>query len=201
MTAVPLPNLTRIWQAQPRLVDFGIDATPPLGGVAQRITRLGSRWAVTFSDIPAFTQDAGRALLGAIFKARATGSTVSVAWPQPLYDASIGSPLINGASQGGTSLAIDGMPANARIKPGWFSVTASGRSYLYFATDETTANASGVIAALPIAPMLRASPADNAPLNFYAPVIEGFIQGNTDAWTLDMLVTIGIPSLTIQEVQ
>ncbi len=80
-----------------------------------------------------------------------------------------------------------------------FSVTVSGRNYLYFTTDLVTANGSGQ-ATLPIAPMLRASPADNAALAFATPKIEGFLSGTTEEWDLDVLTTVGI-SFTLTEIE
>lgn len=202
MTAVALPSLPAPWMAVPRLLDFGVIAQPPLGGVEQRISRLGSRWAVDFTDLPSMNSVYGQALMAARFKARASGSTVSCAWPQPAFATAIGTPLVDGAAQAGTTLNIKGLtPGTTGIKSGlFFSLSVSSRNYLYCVTADATADGAGK-AALSIAPMLRASPADAAAISFAAPTIEGFIQGQVEQWQLAMRTSLAIAPFTIQEVQ
>jgi len=85
-----------------------------------------------------------------------------------------GTPLVNGASQTGTSLITDGWTAGYTIPKGkWISVSVSSLLYLYQVTAAVTANGSGQ-ATLVLHPMLRASPADNAALNVNPATIEGF---------------------------
>lgn len=202
MTAVALPSLTRPWQAQWQYLDFGTDAIPPLGGVAQRAARLGNRHAVTFSTLPGLDANCGAALMAALSKARATGSTVSVAWPQPPFATAIGTPLVNGASQSGLSLIVDGFTASTTaLKAGrFFSLSVSSRNYLYALTDDLIVNGSGQ-ATIALDCMLRASPADNAAIEFHTPLIEGFVDGMTQSWTVEMLANYGVPAFTIREIK
>lgn len=201
MTAVPLPSLTRPWKVDLGYLDFGVDAVPPRGGVPQRVAMLGSRHMATFSTLPGLDANCGAALMAAFKKARATGVTITVQWPQPTFSTSIGTPLVNGASQSGTSLIIDGLTAGITLKADrTFSMTVSSRSYLYCLTDDVTANGSGQ-ATLSLDCMLRASPADNAALEFHTPLIEGFVDGMTQTWTLEMLTAYGVPPFTVREVQ
>lgn len=192
------PYLPRSWTPELRLVDYGADLTPPLGGPAQRAQRAGSRYAMSVGDMLGLEPAKGRALIGQLLKAKASASTVKLSWPTDLRT-SLGAPVVNGAGQSGMALACDGFTAGARIEPRWFSVTVSSRSYLYAVTDETFANGSGVVAALPIAPMLRASPADNAVLEFANPVLEGFVQGQGQGWSLQMTTFYGLPAIEIVE--
>ncbi|MEI9964374.1 MAG: hypothetical protein WDM92_06380 [Caulobacteraceae bacterium] len=107
---------------------------------------------------------------------------------------------MNGANQAGTTLNADGFTPGATIPAGaWFSTVIGTRSYLYLVSAAVTANGSGV-AALPVAPMLRRSPTDNAALSFAAPVIEGFVTGDQIGWDLDTLRTVGL-SFTITEAE
>lgn len=200
MAAIDLrPYLPRSWTPEPRLVSFNSDLVPSLGGAAQRSQRLGTRWAVSLADMQDLEPEAGRALVGQLVKAQASASTVKVSWPNPGVKDAYGSPLVNGASQAGMTLACDGFTAGATIRPGWVSVTVSSRSYLYMVTDQTSANGSGVVSALPIAPMLRASPADNAVLEFANPVLEGFVTGTVTPWRLDMSTYYGFAAIEIVE--
>ena len=72
--------------------------------------------------------------------------------------------------------------AQAACREGqFFSILAGGRHYLHMATAITVANASG-LASVPIFPMLRVSPADNAACHFAKPMIQGSLAGNEQAW-------------------
>lgn len=81
-----------------------------------------------------------------------------------------GSPLVNGASQTGKTLAVDGLSAGATILRGdWFSLGSGSSTRLHKVTYPSTANGSGQ-ANLEIWPRLRSSPADNAPLTINGPL-------------------------------
>lgn len=193
---LPLP-----WTAQPALMDFGGDMQPASpGGVHQRFARKGSRWRVTFSALPSLNAACGRQLIASRLKARAAGSTVTAPWPQPAASA-LGSPTVNGAGQSGRTLICNGFTAGVTIPAGlFFSVSVAGRSYLYQVALATTADGSGN-ATLTLSPMLRASPAASAALNFAAPVIEGFITDAGETWSISMNTWFDLPAFTIEEVQ
>lgn len=114
MTAITLPTLPTIREARPRLVQFNTRLVPTLGGPEQRIQRMGSRFAVDFG-IAALSPGPARSLLAAIMKAQSLGSTVVTSFPQPAFTDSIGTPLVNGASQTGSALAIDGLTAPVQL--------------------------------------------------------------------------------------
>lgn len=193
-----IPNALK---AEPQLIDFGADLVPPLGGVAQRVSRVGSRWLVNFSGFQQLSPHDARRLLAKLMKARTLGETVLAAWPQPDFDLSIGTPLVKGAGQTGSTLTIDGLPHSTSIALAgyFFSMTVSSRNYLYQVADDITTNSSGE-AILNISPLLRASPADNAALEFTTPKIEGFADGMEQPWTIEMLKYATVP-LTIREVE
>ena len=199
MSAVTLPSLSWLATVKPRLGSFNAVLQPTLGGPVQKISRLGSRYAVDVS-MPRLDGATARAWLAAMMKAEAGGNTVIMAWPKPPPASGLGTPLVNGAGQAGTSLIVDGLTASVTVKAGsFFSLTVAARNYLYSVTADTAANGSGQ-ATLPIAPMLRASPADNAALAFTAPQIEGFISGNTVDWDMDVLTSYGL-SFTLAEIE
>jgi hypothetical protein len=195
--ALPLP-----WTARPRLIDPGADIVPPFGGRAQRLGRLGARWSVTFSSLPAMGVTAARAFLAARTRARMAGDTCAFAWPQPACRSVIGGPVVAGAGQLGTSLAVSGLtPSTTALTAGtFFSLVIGRRSYLHALTADAVVSGAGA-ATLAIAPMLRASPALGAGLSFAAPVIDGHVQGHTDDWTLERLAWTGLPPFTVTEAQ
>lgn len=170
----PVPLVTAVND-----LDFGVRQTPPGGGLTRQYDRLGSRHSLTFS-MPAMDAACARQWIGARAKSRQSGTPVRMAFRQPDFTSlpAIGSALVNGGSQAGNTLTIDGCTHGALIEAGRaLSLVVSGRSYLYFVTDDVTVNGSGQ-AVVPIDGLLmRASPADNAAVAFDAPVIEGFIKG------------------------
>lgn len=184
MTAIILPTLPLIQEAKCRLLTFGVRLEPGTGGPVQRAQRMGSRFGAELTIAALGEKDAGQ-LLGAILEAANTGSTVVASWPQAAGNAR-GTPLVNGGSQAGSSLTVDGLNSLTIRAGTFFSFTAGGRRYLHMVTRDVTPVAGA--ATLTIAPMLRASPADNAPLSFSQPEIEGFLSDACNSWTIEMLV-------------
>lgn len=193
---VELPTSPQPAGASPRLVDYGGDLTPFLGGSVQRIERLGSRWALDVT-MPPMTPEVARVWIARLVKAKR--SSAVLAWPQPGIEiGDEGAPRVNGAGQGGTFLSVDGLPPSKAVKEGWFfSLIAGGRRYVHQMSGDVNASAAGA-AVLPLEPMLRISPADNAVLEIALPKIEGLVQGSELGWTIELAGTVGL-SFTLVE--
>ena len=118
--------------------------------------------------------------------------TDTLLWDIPQGDlvaANDGSPLVDGASQLGTSLDIDGVTPEFVIPQGaYISITTSGQRYVYQVTAEVTATTGS--ATLSIQPPLRVSPANNDVVEISSPKLEGYVnfQGLTHARRADNLV-------------
>jgi hypothetical protein len=182
--SVALPALPWTADVKPRLVRFGTDLTPALGGDVARINRLGSRFSVDVV-LPMLQSDMGPLWIAAGLQADTTNSTVTFTWPSAYYEGTT-SAEVNGAGQAGSNLAIKGLAAGLVIPPLIpFSFYINGRNYLHMTTQEVTANGSGD-AVLSIAPMMRFAPTDSLALSFETPTIEGFIQGKTLDWELQL---------------
>ena len=182
--AVTLPTTILPVSAEAALMRFGIDLVPPLGGVTQRVSRMGSRFRVALAYPPMIAANA-KAMLAALHSADTSGSSVIAPVPQPTVSGSFGSPLVNGGSQAGSSLICDGFSAGASIPAGTlFSFTKSGRIYLHMVTAAATASGAGAVT-LTIAPMLRVSPADNAGLSITSAQVEGLIEGDSISWAVN----------------
>ena len=194
---VALPTSPAPMGIDPQLLDFGGVITPSLGGVQQRLNRVGNRWAITVQLPPMPAEPLGRQWVAAL----AEGLTDTVLLPWPQVDFAAGSPgatLVNGANQTGSTLNIDGFAANFALRRGqFFSVIVSSQRYLYQVRADINANGAGAVA-LPITPMIRKSPADNAVCEFAAPMIEGFLQGSGVAWSVDVARMAGL-QFTIAE--
>lgn len=164
------------------LVDFGGTSTSSLGGSAQRINRLGNRWKVGVT-MPPLTEAQAREWASALTR----GLRQGVAWKlsQPGFvTGSPGTPLVAGASQLGDTLNLDGLNAGYVIRAGqWLSILTGGQRYLYQSVNNVRVPSTGIVA-LEIEPSLRVSPADNDPVEFAAPLIEGLLEA-APGWRID----------------
>lgn len=137
--------------------------------LSQQVVRhAGARWSAMIAIPPVKREDSeywnafllrlrgqfGTFLLGDPNAATPRGSAASAA----------GTPVVNGASQTGNNLNIDGLPASATgyLKAGDYIQLGSATSArLYKVLEDVNSNASGE-ATLNLWPDLRSSPADGA---------------------------------------
>lgn len=113
------------------------------------------------------------------------------------------SPLVNGASQTGLTLAIDGLTptTTTALKGDLFQLGSGSTARLYMVTSSATANGSGQINALDIWPPLRGSPADNAPLTLSSPVGLFMLASNVRRWQLQDVRTMGISLDAVEDLR
>lgn len=173
MAAVVLPTLPRRVEYSIREINRDRALEPSFGGGDETlIQRIGTRHEIVVS-VPAIASvGCGPALVAALTLGKSLGAVMPI--PEPKLPAEpYGSPLVSGAGQLGSSVDVDGLTPGVPIAAGkWLSVIVSGRRYAYFTTADVIADGSGE-AALPIYPMIRRSPADNAVVELATPMIEG----------------------------
>lgn len=114
-------------------------------------------------------------------------STHNASTPRGTASSSAGTPVVNGASQTGDTLNIDGVPASQTgyLKAGDYIQLGSGlTSRLYKVLDDADSNASGEVS-LTIYPDLRSSPADDSTV--VVSDAKGLFRLNTSAhqWTIN----------------
>lgn len=195
--SIALPAVPSTATIKSRLVTFNALLTPTLGGPSQRVGRLGARYAVDV-DIPTLDAAQARSWVARRLKSETELLTLTLAWPQPPFTQALGAPVVDGAGQTGSRLAVRGLTAGVAIPEGvFFSFAAGGRNYLHCVTTAGAADGTGR-ATLAIGPLLRASPADGAALQTAAPLVEGFLDGTTVDWTVDTLTWAGV-SFTLTE--
>ena len=137
----------------------------PLIASATTLDRGGQKWHAVY-NYPNISGPKRALLMGLIARLRGQAHRLRV----PIYDnprqgAYGGTPLVNGASQTGSAIAIDGLSNNITdwIKAGdYFSVEVNGEHELKMCTVDANSNGSGQIAVLNFEPRLRASPLNNA---------------------------------------
>lgn len=193
LPALPAPNGVNAF-----LIDFGLTLRPATGGAVQRVGRAGSRFRVELTFPPMRGSDAKLFISRLIRAKREGGLRVDF----PLLDVpqgSPGAPVVNGAGQSGTSLALRGLTPGYVFQEGyWLSlIDASGQPYLHNVTTGGTANGSGLVT-LSVEPPLRYPFADGATALVAQPVVEGFIDGNEWGWSIDVARLYGL-SVTIEE--
>ncbi len=178
---IELPNCPPIKEAVPRYVSFGVDQDPILGGPQSKVLRMGDRWAIDVETYPAEYAEHGMKYLSRLV--RGLKETVRLAFPEPgVKPRSYGSPVVASAGSAGTSLPVSGLIPGDVIREGkFFSMIIGGQSYLYQVAVADVVVGAGTTATLQIEPMLRRQPPAGTALDF-APKIEGFVQGNEQAW-------------------
>lgn len=196
---VALPTNRLPKTANMRPLDFGAWQTPTGPGAAQRLERLGSRFALDIVTGQLRWIEDRRAWIRALLLG--ISDTVLYPIPQPgLVIGNPGAPRVAGASQAGQVLVVDGfMPGYILQLAQAVSIITAGQRYAYVSTADTSANASGVMF-MQIWPPLRRSPADNDTCEVANPMIEGALSGNEKGWTDERAHTVGL-QLTITEIE
>jgi len=144
----------------------------PLTGYTQTASRKGGRWLLRLSFINLRADD--RAVLKG-FMAFMEGQVNRIEVGDHSYTGARGAlggtPLVNGASQVGTSLITDGWSASTLVlKAGdLFSFSNGTYSELKQVTSDATSDASGNLT-ISIAPEIHTSPVDNVSIVTASPV-------------------------------
>jgi hypothetical protein len=152
----------------------------PLSGSVQTLELPGARWRVTltFNNLKRAERAALKAFLAQLRGPAGRFTLHNFAEPTP-QGAATGTPLVNGASQTGASLATDGWTPNITgiLKAGdYFAVGGE----LKIITADASSNGSGQ-ATLEFEPPLRASPADNASITTSQPTATFMLQDDDQA--------------------
>jgi hypothetical protein len=185
--------------AAPELITAGGILSPLGGGGSdQRLNRLGDRYQITIKVPQRLSGSILSGLLAALKQALTQGAIMKFYQPGIKIGAP-GAPVVDGANQGGSFIALRGLTPFYAIRiDQFFSIVHNGRRYLHSAAAQTIAGADGK-AVVPITPMLRIRPANGAVCEF-TPQIEGFLTGNSVAWTHTRART-DPPAFTIKEAE
>ena len=161
----------------------------PFTKATQRAALGGSRWTASLS-LPPMKRDRA-AVWQAFFLQLEGGANTFFAFdpdaPAPRGQARLtpGTPLVNGANQSGSALAIDGCPASVvnYLLPGdYFGVNGE----LKMVVAPVSTNGSGQVT-LTFKPALRNKPADNAPVTLVKPTCTMALVDDQQAiWECDV---------------
>jgi hypothetical protein len=108
-------------------------------------------------------------------------------------------PLVNGGTQTGETLAVDGFPEGATVKRGDYIQIGSGASTrLYKVLVDATAAAGAIT--LDIWPRLRESPADNAVVTTSSARGTFRLADNLTSWDVDEMLAYGITFAAVEAI-
>ena len=185
------PTQTVIARVEITATDVVAITESPFTFSQQVVRHAGARWSATITIPPVKREDSeywnsfllrlrgqfGTFLLGDPNGATPRGSAASAA----------GTPVVNGASQTGNELAIDGLPASATgyLKAGDYIQLGSGASArLYKVLEDVSSNGSGE-ATLNLWPDLRSSPNDDATVVVSNAIGVFRLTENETVWTIN----------------
>jgi hypothetical protein len=193
---IELPSENYPMTAAPRFIDYGFLQRGAIGSQTKRIDRKGSRYMIAVSMGP-FTPTTARLLVARLISAKSEGIRI----PYPLLESQsgCGSPLVDGAGQTGTTLALKALTAGYTCREGyWLSIEdQNGRHYLHNVKTGGRAASDGTLSIV-ISPELRWPFLNNAAVHLAKPYIEGFVDGDAWDWELSGSRTMPI-GFTIEE--
>lgn len=186
LPTTPAPN-----DAQTSMIDYGANLRGALGARTVRVDRPGNRFRAAIS-YPLMKPAEARVFVSRLMRAKST--FVRMPWPLlGISQGAPGSPVVNGAGQAGTAIALRGLTPNYPFLEGyWISLFGGGQHYLHNVTNAVNATAGG-LATVNIVPALRFPFPDGAVVNVAQPMIDGFVDGESTDWAIrvDRMVQVG----------
>lgn len=192
MTILSLPAAPKFKQARFGLSSNALTFQSPLNGTVQTVEFPGARWMLTAS-LPPMKRDTASDWQSFFAQLRGMSGRFYAGDPKGRVPrgTALGTPLVNGASQTGTSLITDGWTISqaAALKAGdYFQVGTELKVVL----ATVASNGSGQ-ATITFEPPLRASPADNAPIITSNPVCIMRMTNNDQAgWDIEEAAVYGM---------
>lgn len=152
----------------------------PFTGATRTYARGGDRWSVALT----FNAVKDSSLKGQLqaFLAKLRGQANRAVLPNHAYrrrGTQSADVLVNGASQTGATLNVDGATVGATLLAGDM-ISVGSRFHMVVA--DATANGSGQMA-LTLSPPLRTSPADNATVSVASPTGKFILSDNKVTWS------------------
>lgn len=172
-----------------KAVTFGLATntqvfSSPLNSNVQTLELPGALWFVTYT-LPLMTFDTAAPWQSLLIElmgpsGKFFGFDHMRRTPRGIYSAGSDTPLVDAASQTGTSLTTDGWRNNGTglLLPGdYFEVTAAAQKQLHMIVASVDSDGAG-LATLTFRPPLRSSPDNNAVIVLTDPVVEMRLVGD-----------------------
>lgn len=192
---ISLPDTIRPNRMTVDTLDFGFTQR---GAASIRVDRPGGRYRITFiwPREPMVPPTSGR-YIAALKRGKRQGVRVTLLLPAP--QGAPGSPVVDGAGQSGSSIAVRGLTPNYTAREDyWLTIIeADGTAYLHSVYESVRANALGE-ATIEIEPPLRAPFADGDTIELGQPFIEGELLGETFSYAFEEQRRVPL-TVTIEE--
>jgi len=191
---IAFPTVSGIMRITWRAIRADALTSSPFTFASQVIRHQGQRWE---ADIYMPPMDRASAEVMAAFLLQLDGrmGTFTLTPPEGASPQGVGggTPVVNGASQTGAELVVDGLPISttAWLKAGdYFSLGSGSTAHLHKVLADVDSDGSGN-ATLDIWPKLRASPANNATITITNPI--GLFRMSTpnSSWDIDSAALYG----------
>lgn len=194
---IELPRLPRPNRMAVDVLDFGFTQR---GAASLRVERPGGRHRIILSWPREIVEGAVASKFLALLKRGKRQSVqIDVLLPQP--QGSPGAPVVDGAGQSGSSIAIRGLTPNYTAKADyWLTIVeADGTAYLHSVFETVRADDAGE-ATVEIEPPLRAPFPDGAAVHLARPYVQGQLVGETFSYAFEELRRVPL-TITIEEDQ
>jgi hypothetical protein len=182
-----------VWEAKTKVAS----TESPFTGEQQFIEHEG-QWFEAQINLPPLERAEAEDFVG--FLLALNGQKGTFTFSDPDYSeprgTALGTPLINGASQTGSTIVTDGWTpsqGSLLLRGDWIQIG----SYMYKIAQDASSDGSGN-ATLEVFPNLRSSPADNAAITTSSPTGLYRLSSNMMTWSVNDLMHYGI-SITIRE--
>lgn len=180
-----IPAFPQGTQTTLTLQSNSLDLTPVMGGPTQRVARLGDRYVLEVQMRNMSYTDAA-SIIGKLIQGLSNEVVVSV--PQPgLVGGATGSGTASSGGGTALSVSVSGTPIVGQV----FSIVKGTKRSLH-----TVTSASG--GSLSIYPMLKFPIAGGETVEFGDPKIQGFLQGNSQSWTVNLARAVGLTFAVIE---
>ena len=201
-----LPTVTGIRAINLRARNVVGISQSPFTYKQQVVAHTGQRWEAEIS-LPAMTRAEGEEWVSFLVKLKGQQGTFllgdpSASTPRGSAATTPGTPVVNGASQTGGSLTVDGLPASASnyLRAGDYIQLGTGSgATLHKVLNDVTSNASGE-ASLDLYPSIRTAPADDAAI-----VVSGAkgvfrLATNETNWSINEVTHFGITFSAVEAI-
>ena len=189
--------------AQPTRTTFRIrrvigQTQSPFSGQTQTFKHSGEWWEAEVT-LPPMKQAIAKKWVASLVSLRGvSGQMLLGDWdartPNGTASSSAGTPLVNGGSQTGNSLIIDGATGSQTgylVAGDYIQIGTGLSSRLHLIVEDANTDSSGN-ATLSIEPALRSSPADNTPITVLNPKGVFRLVDNATEWEADAISVYGI---------
>ena len=170
----------------------------PFSGKTQTFKHTGEWWEAEIS-LPPMKQAVAKKWVASLVSLRGVSGQMLLGdfdarTPNGTASSNAGTPLVNGASQTGNALIIDGAPASQTgyLKAGDYIQIGSGlSSRLHMVVEDANTNGSGQ-STLSIEPALRTSPANDSTITVSSPKGVFRLVDNVTEWEANAISVYGI---------